>query len=180
VESAEALTLLCGRLRSATTQTIGQEACVTDAVWEQSESGDDPYESVERQLALLLRRARRMSVSIAAEVHPGLDATAYGMLVLLDTHGPVRAADIVGILGLDKSTVSRQLSALSDLGLAERLPDPTDRRASLVQVTAVGHERLTRAREDRLVHLRTFLHSWPEDDVSELARLLGRLNESAV
>jgi DNA-binding MarR family transcriptional regulator len=180
VESTETLTVRRGRLRSATISTLGQEACVTDPVRDPSVSGDDPYESVERQLALLLRRARRMSASIAAEVHPGLDATAYGMLVLLDAHGPVRAADIVGILGLDKSTVSRQLSALSDLGLAERLPDPTDRRASLVQVTAVGHERLTRAREDRLVHLRTFLRSWPEDDVSELARLLNCLNSSAI
>jgi DNA-binding MarR family transcriptional regulator len=153
---------------------------VTDAVWTPSAPTDEPYQSVERELALLLRRARRLSLSIAAEVHPGLDSTAYGMLVLLDEHGPVRAADIVGFLGLDKSTVSRQLSALSDLGLAERLPDPTDRRASLVQVTAVGHERLTRAREDRLAHLRSFLHSWPEQDVAELARLLGRLNESTI
>jgi DNA-binding MarR family transcriptional regulator len=154
---------------------------VTDAVWTPEEAAtDEPYQSVERELALLLRRARRLSLSIAAEVHPGLDATAYGMLVLLDEHSPVRAADIVGFLGLDKSTVSRQLSALSDLGLAERLPDPSDRRASLVQVTAVGHERLRRARNDRLEHLRSFLHSWPEEDVAELARLLGRLNKSTV
>jgi DNA-binding MarR family transcriptional regulator len=154
---------------------------VTDAVWTPEEaSTDEPYQTVERELALLLRRARRLSLSIAAEVHPGLDATAYGMLVLLDEHGPVRAADIVGFLGLDKSTVSRQLSALSDLGLAERLPDPSDRRASLVQVTAEGHDRLRRARNDRLEHLRSFLHSWPEEDVAELARLLGQLNKSTV
>jgi DNA-binding MarR family transcriptional regulator len=152
---------------------------VTDAAWA-SLPVEEPYQSVERELALLLRRARRLSVSIAAEVHPDLDATAYGMLVLLDEHGPVRAADIVGFLGLDKSTVSRQLTALTDLGLAERLPDPTDRRASLVQVTAVGHTRLTRARDDRLQHLRSVLHSWPERDVAELARLLGRLNESTI
>jgi DNA-binding MarR family transcriptional regulator len=157
------------------------EVRVTDAVWSPAEvPTEEPYQSVERQLALLLRRARRLSVAIAAEVHPGLDATSYGMLVLLDEHGPVRAADIVGFLGLDKSTVSRQLTALADLGLAERLPDPTDRRASLVQVTEVGHGRLARAREDRMVHLREFLHSWPEQDVAELARLLGRLNESTV
>ena len=141
---------------------------------------DEPYQSVERELALLLRRARRLSAGIAAEVHPGLDASAYGMLVLLDEHGPVRAADIVGVLGLDKSTVSRQLSALSDLGLTERLPDPSDRRANLVRVTESGHDRLTRARGARLEHLRAFLYSWPEQDVSELARLLGRLNESTV
>jgi DNA-binding MarR family transcriptional regulator len=143
-------------------------------------SADEPYQTVERQLALLLRRARRLSVGIAAEVDPGLDATAYGMLVLLDEHSPVRAADIVALLGLDKSTVSRQLSALSDLGLAERLPDPSDRRANLVRVTEIGHERLTRARGARLEHLRSFLQSWPEHDVSELARLLGQLNNSTV
>jgi DNA-binding MarR family transcriptional regulator len=152
---------------------VTNTACTPDAG-----TADEPYQMVERQLALLLRRARRLSVGIAAEVHPELDATAYGMLVLLDQHGPVRAADIVGLLGLDKSTVSRQLSALSDLGLAERLPDPSDRRASLLRVTDTGHDRLTRARGARLEHLRAFLHSWPEHDVSELARLLARLNES--
>ena len=45
-------------------------------------------------------------------------------------------ATLVARLGLDKSTVSRQVASLVDLGLVDRAPDPADGRAQVL--TAVG------------------------------------------
>ncbi|GGM47433.1 transcriptional regulator [Longimycelium tulufanense] len=134
-------------------------------------------EAVERELAVLFRRARSVSMSLAAKVHPGLDSAAYGLLVLIDDAGPLRGSDVVERLGLDKSTVSRQLGELVSLGLVERVPDPSDGRARLVQLTPVGRERLHDVRSERRRQAREHFSSWPTQDLEQLARLLARLNE---
>ncbi|SHE59121.1 MarR family winged helix-turn-helix transcriptional regulator [Streptoalloteichus hindustanus] len=134
-------------------------------------------DSVERELAVLFRRARSASMALAAKVHPGLDSAAYGLLVLIDDAGPLRGADVVERLGLDKSTVSRQIADLVTLGLAERVPDPSDGRARLVQLTEVGRDRLHQVRSERRRRARERFASWPTDDLEQLARLLARLHD---
>ncbi len=69
---------------------------------------DGPPEAfgrLEREIALLLRRARVISQRLAGELHPDLDGAAYGLLALLQDLGPLRAGDLVLRLGQDKSTV---------------------------------------------------------------------------
>ena len=50
-------------------------------------SAIDPHEAfvrLEREIGLLLRRARAISSRLAAELHPDLDGAAYGLLALLE------------------------------------------------------------------------------------------------
>ncbi|MEL7371075.1 MAG: MarR family transcriptional regulator [Myxococcota bacterium] len=47
-------------------------------------------------------------------------------------HGPVRAGHFSETLGLTTGAVSSLIDRLERLGLAERIPDPSDRRAILV------------------------------------------------
>ncbi|GAA4426549.1 MarR family winged helix-turn-helix transcriptional regulator [Actinokineospora soli] len=133
-------------------------------------------QDLERELSKLFGRARSLSLSLAARVHPDLDGASYALLLHLDDVGPVRAADVVERTGLDKSTVSRQIARLVDLGLVERVPDPSDGRARLVQLTGSGSERLERVRADRRRRLRARVADWPTEDLREFSRLLGRLN----
>src|SRR3954452_11193329 len=97
-------------------------------------SGDahEAFVRVEREIGLLLRRSRAISARLARELHPELDGAAYGLLALLDRDGPLRAGDLVARLGLDKSTVTRQVAHLVDLGLVTRDVDPGDRRAQVL------------------------------------------------
>src|SRR5215211_1816393 len=90
------------------------------------------YVALEREIALLLRRSRAIQGRLAGELHQDLDGAAYGLLVLLDDAGPLRASDVVGRLGLDKSTVSRQVASLVELGLVDRAADPDDGRAQVL------------------------------------------------
>ena len=49
---------------------------------------------------------------------------------------------LAGMIGVDKTTMVVTVDELERLGLAERVPSPTDRRARVIKVTAPGRERL--------------------------------------
>jgi DNA-binding MarR family transcriptional regulator len=134
------------------------------------------YVRLEREIGLLLRRSRAMSTRLASELHPDLDGAAYGLLALLQDAGPLRASDLVARLGLDKSTVSRQVSKLVDLGLVDRTADPDDGRAQVLTPSAEGSARLTGIREVRRARWEADLSDWATEDVAALGQLLGRLN----
>ncbi len=134
------------------------------------------YVALEREVALLLRRSRAISGRLGGQLHQDLDGAAYGLLVLLDDAGPLRASDVVARLGLDKSTVSRQVASLVDLGLVDRVADPDDGRAQVLSTSEEGHRRLSRLRDARRARWEADLADWETSDVATLAVLLGRLN----
>ena len=131
---------------------------------------------LEREIGLLLRRARAISARLARELQPDLDGAAYGLLALLEDTGPLRAGDLVARLGLDKSTVSRQVSHLVELGLVDRAPDPVDGRAQVLTPSGEGSARLARIRDVRRARWQSDLGDWPPADVARLGELLARLN----
>jgi DNA-binding MarR family transcriptional regulator len=134
---------------------------------------------LERELAVFLRRARASSGEMAREVHPELESSAYGLLVRLEDAGPQRATALAAYFGVGKATMSRQLRALEDLGLVARTPDPADGRAWLLHLTDEGRERFGRVRGARRERYGRQLASWDRTEISELARLLHRLNSLA-
>ncbi len=131
---------------------------------------------LEREIALLLRRSRAISTRLAGQLHPDLDGAAYGLLALLEDAGPLRASDLVLRLGLDKSTVSRQIGTLAELGLVDRAADPADGRAQVLTPSAEGSARLAEIRNVRRARWEADLSGWPDEDVAALAELLSRLN----
>jgi DNA-binding MarR family transcriptional regulator len=138
--------------------------------------GHEAFVRLEREIALLLRRSRAISTRLAGELHPELDGAAYGLLALLQDSGPLRASDLVARLGLDKSTVSRQVASLVDLGLVDRTADPVDGRAQVLTPSAEGAARLAGIRETRRARWEADLADWPAEDVDRLGELLARLN----
>ncbi|WP_435880026.1 MarR family winged helix-turn-helix transcriptional regulator [Streptomyces atroolivaceus] len=140
---------------------------------------DHEFLALERELAVFLRRARANSGEMAREVHPDLEAAAYGLLVRLESAGRQRATDLAAYFGVGKATMSRQLRALEGLGLVERETDPADGRASLVHLTDEGLARFRSVRDARRGRYARKLAGWDRTEVAELARLLHHLNERA-
>jgi len=139
----------------------------------------DPHAAfveLEREIGLLLRRSRAISSRLAGQLHPDLDGAAFGLLALLQDAGPLRASDLVARLGLDKSTVSRQVASLVGLGLVDRSADPDDGRAQVLTPSAEGAARLAHIRDARRERWEADLGDWPAEDVATLAELLHRLN----
>lgn len=132
--------------------------------------------AVETELTQLVRTVRSFSTVLAEQVHPDLNAGEYLVLAAVADLERVRSTDLVPRLGLDKSTLSRQLAALRDLGLVETAVDETDARARLVSLTGEGRRRFERVRTARRERFRAYLRTWEQDDLDRLAALLHRLN----
>ncbi|MBJ7904275.1 MarR family winged helix-turn-helix transcriptional regulator [Streptomyces sp. NPDC003656] len=137
---------------------------------------DQEFLALERELTVLLRRARASQGEMAREVHPDLESSAYGLLIRLDECGGRRATELAAYIGVGKATMSRQLRALEELGLIAREPDPADGRAWLVTLTEEGRRRVGTVREARRARYVSQLAHWDRREVAELARLLHQLN----
>ena len=132
---------------------------------------------IEQQLTILLRRVQRIHFTTASgEVE--LDRSAYGILCRLVDEGPQRLGLLAQAFGLDPSTITRQVQALEHEKLVERRADPTDRRASLLDLTDEGREVLSTTRARRREWLQAALGDWDAQDHEEFGRLLEKFNLS--
>jgi DNA-binding MarR family transcriptional regulator len=137
---------------------------------------EQSYRAMEEEFSILIRRARARSLEVARQVHPELDADAYGLLAELDRSGTSRVTDLAASIGVGKGTMSRQVRALEELGLVQRSADPADGRAFMLALTEEGRRRYRAARDARRAQLRTELGAWSEEEVHQLAVLLHRFN----
>lgn len=136
----------------------------------------DPLDRIECALTVLVRRAQRISWQRPGE-QQSLERAAYAILGRLYDEGPSRLSALAAVFGLDLSTVSRQVQALRSAGLVTRTVDPSDRRASLLDLTAEGRDELLRVRRLRRAVVHELLAEWPEQDQSTFAELLERFND---
>lgn len=137
----------------------------------------DPVDVLEHEFAVLFRRARSMSATIARQVHPDVEPAAYALLVHLQQTGGARLTDLASFVGVGKPTVSRQVKFLEGLGLVERVAQSDDRRESTLRLTPEGESRVGAARGARRQRFRSLVASWPPEDVELLGTLLHRFNE---
>ena len=138
---------------------------------------DTANKRIEQQMTVLLRRVQRIHLSTSSgEVN--LERSAYGIMAKLADEGPQRLGALAAAFGLDPSTITRQVQALEELGLAERRTDPTDRRASILDLSPNGREVLEQTRAHRRAKLQQALSSWPEGDLVDFGRLLKEFNAS--
>ncbi|WP_036962684.1 MarR family winged helix-turn-helix transcriptional regulator [Promicromonospora kroppenstedtii] len=139
-----------------------------------------PFEGLEREVRLVIRRAQSNGASIAQRVHPELDASAYPLLAHIAERPGARGSDLATFFGVGRATVSRQLSRLVELGLVERTVDPDDSRGQRITLTPDGVDRFERARTSRVAMLEGALATWETEDVAQLARLLNRYSADIV
>lgn len=137
---------------------------------------DEIVQKLEQEIGSLLRRYDRVRSQADKDSLHSLDRAAYVVLRTIHDEGKVRAATVAANLLLDKTTISRHIAALEDRGLIERLPDPTDGRASLLKLSAKGKRKLDSHRQWRWAILEEHLDDWPEKDKSEFLRLLHNYN----
>ena len=153
-------------LRESATQDAGNDPAVA--------ADDGMVES----MSLFVRWARReLHDKTVAETHVDIDRSAAAIIGALYFHEPVRLSDLAEHLGLDRSTVSRQVAAVVSQGWVQRSGDANDARAAVLNLTTKGHalRRKLANSFDRICA--ELVASWAQADRREFVRLMGKLAE---
>ncbi|GAB2513685.1 hypothetical protein GCM10027064_09380 [Microbacterium petrolearium] len=139
---------------------------------------DDAIRRVESEFSEIAQRFRRIITRNAELLSPGLLPGAYKVFTTIVRHGPVKASELAERMMLDKGQLSRLIAMLEERELVVRSPDPTDRRAQLLEATPAAKARLEEVRGPRDGLFRE-LRAWPVHDVERLADLLHSLVQGA-
>ena len=105
----------------------------------------------------------------------GLAMWPYVVLARLERRPASTQLELATQIGYDKTRLIKILDELSDAGLIERRPDPSDRRARIVSLTAAGHERVRAVRSDIRRMEDDFLAELSDAQQRELRRVLHEL-----
>lgn len=116
-------------------------------------------------------------IRTGSALHRSVSPAGVPVLGVLRRCGPLRTTMIATEVCLDPSTVSRQVDSLVRSGHVEKVPDPADGRALLVQLTERGRGELAGHLKAITSTLGGLLDQWPVEDVATMATLLGRLND---
>lgn len=131
-----------------------------------------------REAVGALRRARRRWSATHPEAPAGtvdLLATVAAMAQRArDGDGDCRLKDLAGAMGLDPSTVSREISGLMAAGLVVRRPDPRDGRAAVLALTDAGQDRLTQAQRLFTRQIDDALAGWSPEEARRFGADLSR------
>jgi DNA-binding MarR family transcriptional regulator len=109
----------------------------------------------------------------------GLSLARTKVLLSLRERGPIRQSVLAADFGLSPHSITDIVDGLERLGMAERRPDPTDRRAKLVAITEAGQAGLDVANATRQRLLTQVFGALSEADRAALLRLLDTLDEAA-
>ena len=86
-------------------------------------------DTLQHEVALFARRAEQTRLGGVGQVRNTMDRAAYLLLNRLDNEGPMGVKALAASMGIDSSTVTRQVAPLVDTGLVKRTSMP--RRGSV-------------------------------------------------
>jgi DNA-binding MarR family transcriptional regulator len=99
------------------------------------------------------------------------------LLWAVHQQGPSTQQSLARALDVSPRNVTGLVDALAGAGYVERRPHPDDRRATLVTLTALGAETMTRMEREREEAADALVAGLSRGEVTELDRQLGRLAE---
>ncbi|WP_432563822.1 MarR family winged helix-turn-helix transcriptional regulator [Kineococcus sp. SYSU DK003] len=140
-------------------------------------AADAAHEQQVAALADAVDRQLRTLHALKAQVARGqsdVERAMHVVLHVLADAGPLRVGALAERLGTDPSTTSRQTAELAERALLRRLPDPEDRRASLLDVTEAGHTVVTAMRRRRHDHLARAVEDFDDGELAVFTDLLSR------
>jgi len=112
--------------------------------------------------------------AVAADAGVQVDPVDLPPLYMLGLEGPSRASDLAAALRISRPTATKQLNRLAAAGYIERVPDPADRRASIVQLSAQGRDVHARLVDQGIVMVSGALTGWSPAESAAFATQLAR------
>jgi DNA-binding MarR family transcriptional regulator len=135
-------------------------------------------DSLQHQVAVFARRAEQTRLGGVGQVRNSMDRAAYLLLNRLDKEGPMGVKALAASMGIDSSTVTRQVAPLVDTGLVKRTSHPEDGRAVVLQLSPRGQARLDEVRSSRRELMAELTHDWDPEERESFCALLTRFNSA--
>jgi DNA-binding MarR family transcriptional regulator len=135
-------------------------------------------ETLQHQVAVFARRAEQTRLGGVGQVRNSMDRAAYLLLNRLDREGPMGVKALAASMGIDSSTVTRQVAPLVDTGLVKRTSHPEDGRAVVLQLSPRGSARLEDVRSSRRELMAELTQDWEPQEREQFCALLTRFNSA--
>ncbi len=133
-------------------------------------------DTLQHEVALFARRAEQTRLGGVGQVRNSMDRAAYLLLNRLDKEGPMGVKALAASMGIDSSTVTRQVAPLVDTGLVKRTSHPEDGRAVVLQLSPRGQSRLEEVRSSRRQLMAELTQEWAPEEREAFCTLLTRFN----
>ena len=108
---------------------------------------------------------------------PGVSYARMRLLGALHCGGPKIMSSISDDLGVTRRNVTALVDALEEESLVRRLPHPTDRRATIIELTGEGGRTMDTLYDKHRRAVAELFVGLSEEDRRDLVRLLGLLRE---
>jgi DNA-binding MarR family transcriptional regulator len=115
---------------------------------------------------VVARTARRLRQEAGADLSPSLTSA----LASIDRHGPLTPSELAAHERVQRPTATRVLARLTELGLVERAPDPSDGRSALISTSREGRALLRRLRTRKNQYLAQRIARLDADEIAALDR----------
>jgi DNA-binding MarR family transcriptional regulator len=114
----------------------------------------------------------RLSIWLRRQVPAAMSSSTITALDRLRAEGPLRVSELAAREAITQPGVTLLVNRLAQSGYAERVPDPTDRRAALVRITPAGEAALAARNAQRVAVLRERMARLSDHDQQLLVQAL--------
>jgi DNA-binding MarR family transcriptional regulator len=108
----------------------------------------------------------------------GMTYARMRLLGALHCNGPQIMSSISDELGVTRRNITALVDALEEEGLVRRKPHPTDRRATVIEMTSRGEQMMDRIYDEHRAAVAELFAELGEEDREDLSRMLGVLREA--
>lgn len=128
------------------------------------------------EINALLSASRALTERTAAAFHPDLQPAAFHLARWLYAYGPANPSTLAEEVAMDRSSTSNLIGRMKALGLVQSAPDPADRRAVKISLTAAGVERVVEALDLRGTSFFSRIEDWTVEDIKQFTALFNAFN----
>lgn len=137
-----------------------------------------PTRAEAERAAMLLMANMRLMHGLRHEIRDsGLRPPQAAFLAFLRHSGPLNMSEMSRVSNVTTSVASRLIERLEAKGMVRRVPDASDRRVVMVELTEEGDRAATGLLEAYTARLQKSLEGLSQEDLDAFVRVLEHMNE---
>ncbi|MEK4479729.1 MarR family transcriptional regulator [Paenibacillus sp. FSL R5-0876] len=128
------------------------------------------------QISALISASHALNVRTAAAFDSSVQPAAFHIVRWLYSYGPTSASVLAESTAMDRSSVSRLIKQLENLGYIKREDSPNDRRAILLTLTDLGRQKTFDALQDKEFIFYERIAQWDNQQLETFIQMLQEFN----